>query len=114
MITRMIFVWMSFLSVTLAQNFGNYNVPPHIVFILADDLGWADTSLHGLSQIPTPNLDTLASAGILLNNYYTQPLCSPSRASIMTGLYSVHNVGSLPEKSGPWDPVHTGVEGLDG
>ncbi|XP_077564474.1 arylsulfatase B-like [Haemaphysalis longicornis] len=101
MITRMIFVWMSFLSVTLAQNFGNNYVPPHIIFILADDLGWADTSLHGLSQIPTPNLDTLASAGILLNNYYTQPLCSPSRASIMTGLYSVHNVGSLPEKSGP-------------
>ncbi|XP_077484661.1 arylsulfatase B-like isoform X1 [Amblyomma americanum] len=86
-------VWLLFHSVTSAAA---YDIPPHIVFILADDLGWADTSLHGFSQIPTPNLDALASMGVLLNNYYVQPLCSPSRATIMTGLYTTHNTMYIP------------------
>ncbi|KAH9363770.1 hypothetical protein HPB48_010113 [Haemaphysalis longicornis] len=51
--------------------------------------GWADTSLFGSSQIPTPNLDALAANGRLLNQYYTLPLCSPSRAALMTGLYPI-------------------------
>ncbi|XP_077512967.1 arylsulfatase B-like [Amblyomma americanum] len=64
---------------------------PHIVFILVDDLGWADTSLHGSTQIPTPNLDSLASTGVLLNNYYPQLLCTPSRPTLMAGLYPIHH-----------------------
>ncbi|XP_049516581.1 arylsulfatase J-like isoform X1 [Dermacentor silvarum] len=63
--------------------------PPHIVFILADDVGWADTSLFGSCQIPTPNLDALAAHGILLNQYYTLQTCSPSRSSLMTGIYAI-------------------------
>ncbi|XP_077544764.1 arylsulfatase B-like [Haemaphysalis longicornis] len=63
--------------------------PPHIIFVLCDDMGWADTSLFGSSQIPTPNLDALAANGRLLNQYYTLPLCSPSRAALMTGLYPI-------------------------
>ncbi|KAH9363634.1 hypothetical protein HPB48_004155 [Haemaphysalis longicornis] len=51
--------------------------------------GWADTSLVGASQIPTPNLDALAANGRLLNHYYTLPVCTPSRAAFMTGLYPI-------------------------
>ena len=61
---------------------------PNLVFILADDLGWSDTTLYGTTRFyETPNIARLAERGMLFHNAYTaHPLCSPTRSSIMTGL----------------------------
>ncbi len=60
---------------------------PNIILILADDMGFSDIGCFG-SEVSTPNLDRLASRGIRINQFYNNPRCCPSRASIMTGLYS--------------------------
>ncbi|XP_053317418.1 arylsulfatase J [Spea bombifrons] len=62
---------------------------PHIIFILADDQGYRDIGYHG-SEIRTPTLDRLASEGVRLENYYVQPICSPSRSQFITGKYQIH------------------------
>lgn len=59
---------------------------PNIIIILADDLGWADVGWHG-SKIKTPNLDRLARAGVILDQFYVQPQCTPTRTALMTGRY---------------------------
>ncbi|XP_034048901.1 arylsulfatase B [Thalassophryne amazonica] len=63
--------------------------PPHIVLILADDFGYYDVGYHG-SEISTPNLDKLSASGVRLENYYVQPVCTPSRNQLMTGRYQIH------------------------
>jgi arylsulfatase A-like enzyme len=60
---------------------------PNIILILADDMGFSDIGCFG-SEVSTPNLDRLASRGIRINQFYNNPRCCPSRASIMTGLWS--------------------------
>lgn len=64
--------------------------PLHIVVAIADDLGWSDVGYNNLSGIRTPHIDELARRGIILTNHYVQPLCSPSRASLLTGRYPIH------------------------
>lgn len=59
---------------------------PHIVYIVADDLGWKDVGFHG-SDIKTPNIDRLAQDGARLEQFYVQPMCTPTRAALMTGRY---------------------------
>ena len=59
---------------------------PNILFIVADDLGWKDVGFHG-SDIQTPALDRLAAGGAKLEQYYVQPMCTPTRAALMTGRY---------------------------
>lgn len=58
--------------------------PPHLIFIMVDDQGYGDIGYHG-SDIHTPVLDQLAAEGVKLENYYVQPICSPSRSQLMTG-----------------------------
>jgi arylsulfatase A-like enzyme len=64
---------------------------PNIVFILADDLGYADVGFNGGKEIKTPNLDRLAAAGARLEQFYVQPVCSPTRAALMTGRYPMRH-----------------------
>jgi len=59
---------------------------PNIVYILADDQGWKDVGFHG-AAIKTPTLDKLAAGGARLEQFYAQPMCTPSRAALMTGRY---------------------------
>ena len=63
---------------------------PNVVFFLIDDLGYADCGFNGGTEIKTPNIDQLASTGAILENHYVQPVCSPTRASLMTGRYVTH------------------------
>lgn len=59
---------------------------PNIVFVLADDLGWSDIGYHQ-SDIRTPELDRLAAEGVRLESHCASPVCSPSRAALLTGRY---------------------------
>lgn len=72
----------------------------NVIFILADDLGWADSTLYGHTDLyQTPNLERLASRGMLFNQAYSNsPLCSPTRASVLTG--------QLPDRHGSVAPTH--------
>ncbi|CAG2162866.1 unnamed protein product [Oppiella nova] len=65
-------------------------VRPNIIILVADDLGWGDVGYHS-DQMLTPNIDTLAANGILLNNYYTSPVCSPSRGALLTSVHPIHS-----------------------
>lgn len=61
---------------------------PNIVFFLIDDLGYADCGFNGGKEIRTPNIDQLARGGAVLESHYVQPVCSPTRAALMTGRYA--------------------------
>ncbi|MBT8184000.1 MAG: arylsulfatase [Eudoraea sp.] len=65
----------------------NSDVPPNIVLILTDDQGWGDLSYNGNTNFETPNIDALAQKGSSFENFYVQPVCSPTRAELLTGRY---------------------------
>lgn len=60
---------------------------PNIVIILTDDQGWGDLSIHGNTNLQTPNIDRLAKGGARFNNFFVSPVCSPTRAEFLTGRY---------------------------
>ena len=65
---------------------------PHIIIILADDLGFNDVSYNAEdSAVMTPNIDGLAADGVSLTNYYVQPQCTPTRSQLLTGRYQVQS-----------------------
>ena len=64
---------------------------PNIIVILVDDMGWSDIGSYG-GEIPTPNLDALAARGVRFTQFYSTSRCSPTRASLLTGLYP-HQAG---------------------
>jgi arylsulfatase len=70
---------------------GPPDLRPNVVVVLVDDMGWSDIGPFG-SEISTPNLDALAARGVRFTQFYATPRCSPTRASLLTGLYS-HQAG---------------------
>lgn len=74
--------WLSLQTALLAAD------KPNIIFIVGDDMGYADVGFHGCKDIPTPHLDRLAAAGVqFTSGYVTGPYCSPTRAGLLTGRY---------------------------
>lgn len=62
---------------------------PNVIIILSDDQGWGDLSISGNKNISTPNIDNLAKTGATLDRFYVSPVCSPTRAEMLTGRYHV-------------------------
>ncbi|MGV3588381.1 MAG: arylsulfatase [Adhaeribacter sp.] len=60
---------------------------PNVIVILTDDQGWGDLSINGNKNLQTPNIDLLAKRGARFNNFYVSPVCSPTRAELLTGRY---------------------------
>jgi arylsulfatase A-like enzyme len=84
--------------------------PPNIVFIMADDLGYADLSCTGSRHIKTPAIDSIASNGIhLRQGYASTPICSPTRTALLTGCYAQRFAIGVEEPLGPTAPKGTGV-----
>ncbi len=81
---------------------------PNVIVIVADDLGWADVGFHGNTVIETPSLDRLAQEGARLERFYTTPICSPTRAALMTGRDPIR-LGVAYSTIMPWqnNGVHT-------
>ncbi len=63
--------------------------PPNVLLVLTDDQGWGDVHAHGNSLIETPTMDRLASEGASFARFYVSPVCAPTRASLLTGRYSL-------------------------
>jgi arylsulfatase A-like enzyme len=76
---------------------------PNIVFLLIDDLGYADCGFNGGKDILTPNIDRLAKEGSILKNHYVQPVCSPTRSALMTGRYPTKTgIYTIITPGAPW------------
>ena len=76
---------------------------PNIVYFLIDDLGFADCGFNGGTDIRTPNIDKLAKERAILKSFYVQPVCSPTRAALMTGRYATHTgVYNVVRPGAPW------------
>ena len=89
---------------SIAQNDSvEMTAQPNILVMVADDLGWADVGYHG-GDIDTPSLDLLAEQGVQLNRFYTTPICSPTRAALMTGRDPIR-LGVAYGVILPWDNI---------
>ena len=76
---------------------------PNVLIFVADDIGWGDVGYHG-GNIETPTLDNLAKEGVELTHFYTTPICSPSRAALMTGRDPIR-LGIAYNVILPWDNI---------
>ena len=80
-----VFMLMIFFNTTFGQE------KPNIIFIMADDLGYADVGVYGQKLIKTPNIDQLSAKGMRFTDYYSgAAVCAPARSVLMTGLHTGH------------------------
>ena len=88
---RTAFLALGLLATWLCWPPGNLHVQParrpNILLILSDDQGWGDLSVNGNTNLKTPNIDAIARRGATLDRFYVQPVCSPTRAELLTGRY---------------------------
>jgi arylsulfatase I/J len=89
---------------------------PHIVHVVADDLGWADVGYHrenATDEVHTPNIDELVKTGLELNRHYVHKICSPTRSAVQSGRAPIHvNVQNVvPESVNAKDPLG-GFQGI--
>lgn len=82
-----LFLYVNFFS----SNFQAFSQKPNIIIILSDDQGWGDLGFNGNSSVATPNIDRLAKDGIILNRFFVSPVCSPTRAELLTGRHHVRS-----------------------
>jgi arylsulfatase A-like enzyme len=76
-----------FLVLGLLSSAGAVETRPNVVLFLVDDMGWRDSGAYGSTYYETPRLDAFAQEGVRFTSAYSQPLCSPTRASLLTGKY---------------------------
>lgn len=90
-------------TLSIGSAFAEAAPKPNIVYFLVDDLGYADCGFNGGTDIRTPNIDRLAKEGAVLKDCYAQPVCSPTRAALMTGRLATHTgVYSIVRPGAPW------------
>ena len=63
--------------------------PPNIIIFLTDDQGWGDLSINGNKDLNTPNIDKISREGTRFDRFFVSPVCSPTRAELLTGRYHV-------------------------
>ncbi len=96
-----------FILIIISYGCSKKSVPPNIIYILADDLGYGEVGVYGQKIIETPNIDLLAESGILFTDHYSgSPVCAPSRSVLMTGQHSGHTYirdnGEWNERGNVW------------
>jgi len=93
-IKKPVAVFLALICAASAQMFaGEKSAKPNVVIILADDQGWGDLSISGNTNLRTPNIDSFARQGALLERFYVCPVCAPTRAEFLTGRY--HSRGGV-------------------
>lgn len=98
-------VWLAVLCGLATAESGNPPRRPNVILFLVDDMGWMDSGVYGSTYYETPNIDRLATQAMRFTDAYAHPLCSPTRASILTGQYpSRHRITSASGHQPPQTP----------
>ena len=83
------FIFLILSTCTMYPSFGQKFEKPNIIIIVSDDQGWGDLGYNGNLTVATPSIDKLAKNGVRFQHFYVSPVCSPTRAELLTGRYHV-------------------------